>query len=127
MSEPQQPPWVQAGRCDFCPREASLHEARCNCRRHTGGVHACRAKHLPMLGEAEIDCRACALDLPVAVQHRCPLAPTGTTRNADAEPPTFITCPQCGMTSHNPNDVAYRYCGNCHQFHDQMRPDITAL
>ncbi len=31
-----------------------------------------------------------------------------------------ITCPRCGMTSHNPKDVLYRYCGNCHQFHDPM-------
>ena len=32
-----------------------------------------------------------------------------------------ITCPQCGMTSWNTNDVRVRYCGNCHQFHDEMR------
>ena len=32
----------------------------------------------------------------------------------------MITCPQCGMTSHNPNDERERYCGNCHQYHDQM-------
>jgi protein-arginine kinase activator protein McsA len=32
-----------------------------------------------------------------------------------------ITCPQCGMTSYNPNDIRYRYCGNCHQFHDTMK------
>lgn len=29
-----------------------------------------------------------------------------------------IKCLHCGMTSHNPNDVAFRYCGNCHRFHD---------
>ena len=27
-----------------------------------------------------------------------------------------ITCPVCDMTSHNPNDVTYGYCGNCHAF-----------
>src|SRR5205807_7468130 len=27
-----------------------------------------------------------------------------------------ITCPLCGMTSHNPNDVKNGYCGNCHAF-----------
>lgn len=27
-----------------------------------------------------------------------------------------ITCPTCGMTSYNPNDIQYRYCGNCHAF-----------
>lgn len=42
-----------------------------------------------------------------------------------------ITCPQCGMTSHNPNDVRERYCGNCHQYHDTMtgataRPGTSA-
>jgi hypothetical protein len=27
--------------------------------------------------------------------------------------PAF-TCPVCGRTSHNPNDVAESYCGACH-------------
>jgi hypothetical protein len=27
-----------------------------------------------------------------------------------------ITCPRCGMTSSNPNDVANGYCGNCRDF-----------
>lgn len=31
--------------------------------------------------------------------------------------PTF-TCPRCSRTSHNPNDVANRYCGACHRFFD---------
>jgi hypothetical protein len=29
--------------------------------------------------------------------------------------PSF-TCPDCGMTSHNPNDAAASYCGSCHAF-----------
>jgi ribosomal protein L37E len=29
-----------------------------------------------------------------------------------------ITCPRCGATSYNLNDVKHRYCGACHQFHD---------
>ena len=29
-----------------------------------------------------------------------------------------ITCPTCGAVSHNPNDIAQRYCGHCHQFHE---------
>jgi hypothetical protein len=29
-----------------------------------------------------------------------------------------ITCLDCGLTSWNPNDVAERYCGGCHEFHD---------
>jgi hypothetical protein len=33
-----------------------------------------------------------------------------------------ITCPRCGLTSHNPNDVANRYCGNCHVFLERPIP-----
>lgn len=29
--------------------------------------------------------------------------------------PSF-TCPKCGMTSYNANDIAHGYCGNCHEF-----------
>lgn len=32
----------------------------------------------------------------------------------------MITCPRCGWSSHNPNDVAQRYCGHCHVFHDDL-------
>lgn len=32
-----------------------------------------------------------------------------------------ITCPQCGLTSHNPNDIRAKYCGHCHKFHADMR------
>jgi len=35
--------------------------------------------------------------------------------------PFSIKCPQCGVTSYNPNDVKNRYCGNCHQFHEEMK------
>lgn len=31
-----------------------------------------------------------------------------------------IVCPNCGRSSGHPDDIANRYCGNCHQFHDQM-------
>jgi hypothetical protein len=34
-----------------------------------------------------------------------------------SEPPS-ITCPQCGATSYNLNDIEHRYCGRCHRFHD---------
>lgn len=27
-----------------------------------------------------------------------------------------ITCPRCGRTSRNPNDVREGYCGNCHDW-----------
>lgn len=29
-----------------------------------------------------------------------------------------ITCLDCEMTSFSPNDVMFRYCGNCHEFHE---------
>lgn len=29
-----------------------------------------------------------------------------------------IKCLNCGLTSYNPKDVAFKYCGNCHIFHD---------
>lgn len=32
-----------------------------------------------------------------------------------------ITCNDCGHTSHNPQDVEYRYCGYCHAFLDDAR------
>lgn len=32
--------------------------------------------------------------------------------------PREFTCPDCGRTSHNPNDAAQRYCGACNKFFD---------
>lgn len=32
-----------------------------------------------------------------------------------------ITCLVCGMTSHHPKDVFYRYCGVCHEFLDDPK------
>jgi ribosomal protein L37E len=29
--------------------------------------------------------------------------------------PSF-TCPRCGMTSYNPDDIREGYCGNCHDW-----------
>ncbi len=39
-----------------------------------------------------------------------------------------ITCPTCGRTSHNVNDVREGYCGNCHDWTTppaivSMKPD----
>lgn len=36
-----------------------------------------------------------------------------------------ITCPVCGMTSHNPNDVTEGYCGNCHDW-TRESPEMAA-
>ena len=27
-----------------------------------------------------------------------------------------VTCPRCGMTSYNENDIKQGYCGNCHDW-----------
>ncbi len=122
MSEPQQPGWVTPGRCDFCPRRgALLYAARCVCGRHEVGLNLCQDKHVDQLVEGEYGCRACAHDLPVPAQHFCVLvAVDAAPRVPDLDAPASVTCPQCAMSSYNRNDVAHRYCGNCHQFHDQM-------
>ncbi len=31
-----------------------------------------------------------------------------------------ILCFTCGHISHNPNDVAQKYCGHCHKFHEEV-------
>lgn len=33
-----------------------------------------------------------------------------------------IECLVCGLVSHNPHDVAHRYCGHCNRFHDDATP-----
>ena len=38
--------------------------------------------------------------------------------HGDARP--SITCPKCQFESFNPIDVQERYCGNCHEFMDEM-------
>lgn len=40
-----------------------------------------------------------------------------------------FTCPVCGRTSHNPNDVREGYCGNCHDWTGtpaRAKPDYFA-
>lgn len=32
----------------------------------------------------------------------------------------FIECPQCNIKSYNTNDIKYRYCNNCHEYHEEM-------
>lgn len=33
-----------------------------------------------------------------------------------AAPDALFTCPKCGMTSANPSDVKWSYCGNCNEY-----------
>jgi hypothetical protein len=39
---------------------------------------------------------------------------------------TTYTCPRCGRVSHNPNDLANRYCGACHLFEDDLIRELIA-
>lgn len=32
------------------------------------------------------------------------------------DPAPSFTCPACGKTSYNPNDIKHQYCGFCHTF-----------
>lgn len=46
-----------------------------------------------------------------------------TIRVEDKEPGRpAITCPFCGFVSHNPHDIAERYCGLCHRFQEPEQP-----
>jgi hypothetical protein len=34
-----------------------------------------------------------------------------------------FTCPRCGRTSYNPNDIQQGYCGHCHDWTREDRSD----
>lgn len=38
-------------------------------------------------------------------------------------PETFpnIECPKCNRTSYNINDIKYKFCGNCNEWHADMK------
>lgn len=38
-----------------------------------------------------------------------------------------FTCPKCGRTSHNPNDVREGYCGACHDWTGKVHPADCAV
>jgi hypothetical protein len=37
-----------------------------------------------------------------------------------------ITCPQCKMTSYNPNDIEWGWCGNCNGYTSPVNPLMKA-
>ena len=39
----------------------------------------------------------------------------------DAAIPLAIRCAECGTVSFNKHDIAERYCGRCHRFHDSTK------
>lgn len=58
-----------------------------------------------------------------------PVCQCGLIRVHDAEPASIarqaapsITCPRCGRTSYNPNDVREQWCGNCSDYHPGKMP-----
>lgn len=43
---------------------------------------------------------------------------------------TFILCHVCGLSSYNPSDIKYKYCGQCDFFHkhiDIRKPEETIM
>lgn len=35
-----------------------------------------------------------------------------------------IICPQCKAVSYNDNDIKYKFCGNCHEWHEYMKGEL---
>jgi ribosomal protein L37E len=46
-------------------------------------------------------------------------------RAAAREGQPSITCPRCGWTSYNPNDIREGYCGHCHAWTSPPRKPMT--
>jgi hypothetical protein len=53
--------------------------------------------------------------------------PDAPTYRTGPMPYPFIECLLCGARSFHPIDVAERYCGACHVFHDSVRAGRRAL
>lgn len=51
--------------------------------------------------------------------HRTDRFVVGDVRMGQTPVGSFLKCLQCGRTTHNPEDVMYRYCNSCHQWLDQ--------
>lgn len=32
----------------------------------------------------------------------------------------YIQCPKCNFISYNSNDIKHKYCGHCHEWHEDM-------
>jgi len=48
------------------------------------------------------------------------LLSTALSVTASTSTTLSITCPFCGITSYHPKDVAAKYCGLCHRFHEDL-------
>jgi ribosomal protein S27AE len=56
-----------------------------------------------------------------------PLNPYRWTVDAHGRARGAIACPRCGAVSYSPRDVAERYCGRCHQFHEFFRVEVELI
>lgn len=61
------------------------------------------------------------LDKPVTLAEAVEQLPRDPAGVSCEQVPGY-TCPRCGRTSHNPNDVRERYCGACHLFEGDAIP-----
>lgn len=65
--------------------------------------------------------KALSSDHQEAITALCAIAVSiGLVRHPPTSAFESITCPQCRRTSYNETDIKTRYCGACHQFHDEM-------
>jgi YgiT-type zinc finger domain-containing protein len=63
----------------------------------------CPICHSLLLGETEVREHVCPLGDPIR-------------RHVDPS----IVCPRCGARSFHPRDIEQRYCGFCHDWHENM-------
>lgn len=70
-------------------------------------------------------CGVCALVPPSPAPAGEPGPPPPRTAGTPGRP--SITCRVCGATSHHPWDVAFGYCGACHDYTGRFEPLIKTL
>lgn len=89
-------------RCDDCTHFAGDHIGKV-CELQRPGDAPCRCKGMKWQGQ------------------RFLMGATGPSADD-----VSVTCPQCNMTSYNPNDVEWGYCGNCHGYTGTVDPVMKA-
>jgi hypothetical protein len=86
---------------------------------------AMRCEDHTVWGVPDDDVAPCGCAECVTVRLLLPTAHAYAEAYAQLHGPTpgnpSITCPTCARVSYNPTDIRERYCGFCHQFHDQMK------
>lgn len=86
----------------------------------TGCLHGrhdyCNAPTGQAGGKRPAECKWCGAPCVCPCHTAAPVA--------DAAGQSSITCPRCGATSYNPNDVRYGYCGRCHAYTGEKVCDV---